>query len=64
MVNLSTVPDVMVREIIADRAKASYWLKKHFGGEKGYEKMRDKRVCQMMHPLILSLYSFHAAKFV
>lgn len=46
MVNLSTVPDVMVREIIADRAKASYWLKKHFGGEKGYEKMRDNLILQ------------------
>ena len=42
MVNLSTPPDVMVREIMVDRAKSQYWLKKHFRGDKGYESMRDE----------------------
>ena len=42
MINLSTPPDVMLRELMADKAKSAYWLKKKLGGEKSYEKMRDK----------------------
>ena len=44
MVNLSTAPDIMVRELMADKAKSIYWLKKHFGGERAYEKMRDNLI--------------------
>ena len=42
MINLSTPTDIMLREMMADKQKSVYWLKKQFGGEKGYEKMRDK----------------------
>lgn len=41
MINLSTPTDIMLRELMADKAKSLYWLKKKFGGEKAYEKMRD-----------------------
>ncbi len=42
MVNLSTPSDQLLRELRYDYEKALYWLKKHFGGEKGYEDMRDR----------------------
>jgi len=42
MINLSTPTDIMLRELMADKQKSAYWLKKKFGGEKSYEKMRDK----------------------
>lgn len=44
MINLSTAPDIMLKELMADKTKSIYWLKKHFGGEKAYEKMRDNLI--------------------
>lgn len=44
MVNLSTPSDLLMKELSAEYDKAKYWLIKHFGGEKGYEEMRDMAV--------------------
>lgn len=41
MINLSTPIDIMTREIMADKGKSLYWLKKKCGGDKKYELMRD-----------------------
>ena len=41
MINLNTPSDVLMKELSEDREKAVFWLKKHYHGEKGYEKMRD-----------------------
>lgn len=51
MVNLSTPSDQLLKELCYDYEKALYWLKKHFGGEKGYEDMRDRLLdkCQATH---------------
>lgn len=42
MINLSTPTDIMMRELMADKAKTLYWLKKKMGGDKKYEQMRDE----------------------
>ena len=51
MVNLSTPSDLLMKELSAEYDKAKYWLIKHFGGEKGYEEMRDRLLakCQYSH---------------
>lgn len=42
MINLSTPSDELWRVLLEENPKAIYWLKKHFGGDEKYEKMRDK----------------------
>jgi len=42
MINLSTPSDELMKTIRIEHNKALYWLKRHYGGEIGYEKMRDK----------------------
>lgn len=41
MINLNTPSDILMKELSEDREKAVFWLKKHYHGEKGYEKMRE-----------------------
>ena len=41
MINLQTKSDELWRVLPEEHDKAIYWLKKHFGGEERYEKMRD-----------------------
>lgn len=41
MINLSTPSDELWRVLLDEHDKAIYWMKKHFGGEKRYEQMRD-----------------------
>lgn len=41
MINLSTPSDDLWRVLLDEHDKAIYWMKKHFGGEKRYEMMRD-----------------------
>ena len=41
MINLSTPGDELMKTIKIEHNKALYWLKRHYGGEIGYEKMRD-----------------------
>lgn len=42
MINLSTSSDELWRVLPEEHDKAIYWMKKHFGGELRYEKMRDE----------------------
>ena len=42
MINLTTPNDSLFRELMADKDKAHYWLVKKNGGDKSYEKMRNK----------------------
>lgn len=42
MVNLDTPNKNMLDELAIDKDKAVFWLKKHYGGPKSYEKMRDR----------------------
>lgn len=42
MINLSTPSDELMKIIRIEHNKALYWLKRHYGGDAGYEKMRDK----------------------
>lgn len=39
MVNLSTPSEQMLKELLADAEKAEYWLRKHYHGDKGYDRM-------------------------
>ena len=41
MINLSTPNNILFKELMADKDKSFYWLKKKNGGDKSYEKMRD-----------------------
>ena len=41
MINFSTPSEQLVRELTSEESKAVYYLRKHYHGEKGYEKMRD-----------------------
>ena len=41
MLTLSTPSDQLMKELADEHEKAKYWLKKHYGGEQGYEAMRD-----------------------
>ena len=41
MINFSTPSDQLMSELFEDEGKAIFWLKKHYHGEKGYERMRD-----------------------
>lgn len=42
MINLSTPNDILFRELMADKEKSNYWLVKKNGGQKSYDKMRNK----------------------
>ena len=42
MINLSTPNEILFRELMADKEKSNYWLVKKNGGQKSYDKMRDK----------------------
>ena len=42
MINLSTPSDELMKIIRIEHNKALYWLKRHYGGDAGYEKMRDQ----------------------
>lgn len=42
MINFSTPSEQIMAELFEEEAKAIYWLKKHYHGERGYEKMRDE----------------------
>ena len=42
MLTLSTPSDQLMKELADEHEKAKYWLKKHYGGEQGYEAMRDQ----------------------
>lgn len=46
MINLSTPNDILHRELMADRQKSHYWLVKKLGGDKSYEKMRDRLLAE------------------
>ena len=41
MINLKTSSEELWRVLPEEHDKAIYWMKKHFGGEARYEKMRD-----------------------
>lgn len=41
MINNRTPSDKLMEELFSDEGKAIFWLKKHYHGEKGYERMRD-----------------------
>ena len=42
MINLSTSPDRLMKELLEDKEKSFYWFKKKCGGEKGYLRMQDR----------------------
>lgn len=42
MITLSTPSQQLIDELIADEKKAHFWLKKHYHGDKGYDKMRNE----------------------
>lgn len=44
MVNYSTPPEQLMKELLEEDGKAVFWLKKHYHGEKGYERMRDRLI--------------------
>lgn len=46
MINLGTPPDLLMKELLADRDKAEYWLKKKCGGDKGYIRMQDRLIVE------------------
>lgn len=61
MINLSTSSDELWRVLPEEHDKAVYWMKKHFGGEKSYEKMRDellRRCVSESKPLISEIIDY------
>lgn len=46
MINLSTPNDILYRELMADKVKTLYWLKKKNGGDRKYEQMRNNLLLQ------------------
>ncbi len=47
MITIKSKPEDILREMEAGYAKAEYWFKKRYGGDKGYEKMRDRMMEQV-----------------
>lgn len=41
MITYKTPSDQLMKELFDEERKVFFWLKKHYHGEKGYEKMRD-----------------------
>lgn len=46
MINYKTPADELIRELTDEERKAVFWLKKHYHGEKGYERMRDDLISE------------------